>query len=196
MRAKIFTTLADPELVTLLNQGAIGVIPTDTVYGLVARAESEPAITRMYSVKARARQPGTTIAASVDQLAKLGFPTHSLMVAANYWPNPLSVEMSAGLVPHYLSTGQPVMAARIPNKPDLASLLEQTGPLMTTSANAPKQPTSTSVEMAMEYFGSEIDFYVDGGDLSGRAPSTIVGIQPSGEITIYRQGAASIAPAA
>ena len=162
--AKIFTSLADPELVALLSQGAIGVIPTDTVYGLVARAESEPAITRMYSVKARKRQPGTTIGASIDQLTGLGFPAQSLTVAAHYWPNALSVEMSAAGIPHYLSTGQPVMAARIPSKPELATLMEQTGPLMTTSANAPKQLTSTSVKMAIDYFGDDVDFYVDGGD--------------------------------
>ena len=65
---------------------------------------------------------------------------------------------------------------------------------MTTSANAPKQPTSTSVKMAMDYFGDSIDFYVDGGDLSGRPPSTIIGFDDVGAIIIYRQGAVEIPP--
>lgn len=190
--AKIFTSLADPELIELLSSGAIGVIPTDTVYGLVAQAESEPAIRRLYAVKSRERQPGTTIGASVKQLDGLGFPAQALAVASAYWPDALSVEMSAQLIPRYLSTGQPVMAARIPNKPELVGLMEQTGPLMTTSANAPHEPTSTSVQMAVDYFGDEVDFYVDGGDLSGRPPSTIIGFDDNGEIIVYREGAVRI----
>lgn len=187
-----FTSLSDPALIALINAGGIGVIPTDTVYGLVGKATSKQAIERMYAVKSRDRQPGTTIAASTEQLKNLGFPAHQLKHAKKYWPNALSVEMSASAIPHYLSTGQPVMAARIPNKPDLINLLHTTGPLMTTSANAPKQPTSTSIKMAVDYFGDEVDFYVDGGDLSGRPPSTIIGFSSDGNIIVYRQGAVEI----
>lgn len=187
-----FTSLADPTLIALINDGGIGIIPTDTVYGLVGKAASQTAIERMYATKSRARQPGTTIAASIEQLVSLGFPIAQLQHAKNYWPNALSVEMSAEHISRYLSTGQPVMAARIPDKTELISLLHTTGPLMTTSANAPKQPTSTSVQMAIDYFGDEVDFYVDGGDLSGRPPSTIIGFDADGKIVIYRHGAVTI----
>ncbi len=187
--ARHFTSLSDPALIALINSGSIGVIPTDTVYGLISKATSEEAITRMYAVKSRARQPGTTIAASIDQLAQLGFLATQLQHAEKYWPNALSVEMSAAHIPDYLSTGQEVMAARIPNRPELVALLHATGPLMTTSANAPKQPTSTTVQMAVNYFGDEIDFYIDGGDLSGRPPSTIIGFDTDGKIIVYREGA-------
>lgn len=190
--AKYFLSLDDPELIAMLKDGAIGVVPTDTVYGLVGRAESSKAVARMYSVKSRERQPGTTIAASTEQLQSLGFPSESLAVASKYWPNALSVEMSASKIAEYLSTGQPVMAARVPNNPEIIALLTQVGPLMTTSANAPKQPTSTSVDMAVDYFGDDVDFYVDGGDLSGRPPSTIIGINDDESITVYRQGAVDI----
>lgn len=190
--AQHFTSLQDPALIAILNDGGIGVIPTDTVYGLVGKATSQKAIERMYAVKSRARQPGTTIAASTDQLASLGFPVSQLEHAKRYWPNALSVEMSAAQIPQYLSTGQPVMAARIPDKPELTNLLLTTGPLMTTSANATKQPTSTSIQMAFDYFCDEVDFYVDGGDLSGRPPSTIIGFDADGKIIVYRQGAVTI----
>lgn len=190
--AKHFTSLNDPELIAMLKDGAIGIIPTDTVYGLVGRAESSKAIARMYAVKSRERQPGTTIAASTKQLQSLGFPSEALTVARKYWPNALSVEMAASKIPEYLSTGQPVMAARIPKNSEVVTLLTQVGPLMTTSANAPKQPTSTSVNMAVDYFGDDVDFYVDGGDLSGRPPSTIIGINADDSITVYRQGAVDI----
>ena len=190
--AQFFTSVTDSAVVKLIKAGAIGVIPTDTVYGLVGKAESQIAIERMYALKARKRQPGTTIAATSEQLNGLGFPADQLQHARAYWPNALSVEMSATAIPDYLSTGQPVMAARIPNKPELLELLHAAGPLMTTSANAPGEPTSTSVDTALEYFGDEVDFYVDGGDLSGRPPSTIIGYAPDNSIIVYRRGAVGI----
>lgn len=189
-----FASVADSQLIELLQNDGVGVLPTDTVYGLVARAHSPQAISKLYSTKSRERQPGTTIAASVEQLEALGFPAPELAVANTYWPNAVSVEMSAANIPDYLKAGQSVMAARIPNNPALLQLLKQTGPLMTTSANAPGEETSTTVAMAKSYFHDEIDFYVEGGDLSGRAPSTIIGIKPGGELVIYRQGAVQIEP--
>lgn len=189
---KLFNSLLDPELIRLLGEGAIGVIPTDTVYGLVACASSKTAIEKLYSVKSRERQPGTTIGASISQLKKLGFPEETLLRAEKYWPDAVSIEMSAGDIPKYLSTNQQYMAARIPNHKDLKSLLEQVGPLMTTSANAPKDTTSTDIKMAQNYFGDTIDFYVDGGDLSDRPPSTIIGIRPDQSVVVYRQGAVII----
>lgn len=190
--AKIFTSLHDPELAKSISHGAIGVIPTDTVYGLVAQATLPDAVHRMYAIKSRPRQPGTTIAASLAQLESLGFSGKSLQQASQYWPDAISIEMDASSIATYLSTGQSVMAVRIPNHPELLRLLEATGPLMTTSANIPDQPTSTNLSMAMSYFGDTVDFYVEGGDLSDRPPSTIIGLRPDGTIVVYRQGAVHI----
>ena len=84
------------------------------------------------------------------------------------------------------------LPVRIPESVELTQLLVHTGPLMTTSANAPNQPTSTSVQMAFDYFGDDIDFYVDGGDLFGRPPSTIIGFDADGNLVVFRHGAYSI----
>ncbi len=191
-KAKHFTSLNDPAVAELLLQGAIGVIPTDTVYGLVGAETVPRAINRMYSAKQRNRQPGTTIAANVNQLRDIGFPLDILQKSAPYWPAPLSVEMSAAAIPHYLSAGQPVMAARVPEPQDLRNLLKKTGALMTTSANAPGQPTATNIKTAMQYFGDSIDFYVDTGELGERPPSTIIGFNKNGKIAVYRKGAVKI----
>lgn len=192
MKAKIFTTLTDPELAAALIYGAVGVIPTDTVYGLVAAERNRGAIKKMYSTKQRNRQPGTTIAASTDDLLEIGFPKETLERAAQYWPDPISVEMQTTDIPRYITVGQPVMAARIPNKEDLLELLTKTGPLMTTSANKPGEPTATTIKAAIDYFGDSIDFYVDAGDLGERPPSTIIGFDTYGNAIVYRQGAIKI----
>lgn len=173
MSLEIFTGLDGANLKKLAERllaGHVAVIPTDTVYGLVAAAHSPFGISNLYEIKPRERQPGTTIAACADDLIDLGFPRASVERAASAWPAALSVEMDASSIEEYLSRGQAVMAARVPNNEMLLRLLSLTGPLMSTSANHPGEPTATTIHQAIEAFGETVDFYVDGGDLSGRLP--------------------------
>lgn len=190
--AQLFTSLSDPELVAALQSGKVGVIPTDTVYGLVAQATSSQAVETLYTTKPRELPPGTMIAASIDDFAGLGFQKAQLEAVAHYWPAALSVVLDASDVTHYIKQQREAVPVRIPDKPSLLTLLSKTGPLMTTSANAPGEPTSTNITMAMSYFGDKVDFYVDGGDLSGRPPSTIIGFDDNEKIIIYRQGAVNL----
>lgn len=190
--AKVFKSVTSPRLIKMINAGAIGVIPSDTVYGLVAKAGKRKAIERMYSVKERPNQPGTTIGASIGQFETLGFPYAPLAVANKYWPASLSVVVDATDVHKYLKVDRDSLPVRIPNSPDLLKLLEHTGPLMTTSANHPGEPTATNIRQAMAYFGDNVDFYVDTGELGERPPSTIIGLDSNGKVIVYRQGAVKI----
>jgi L-threonylcarbamoyladenylate synthase len=187
-----FSSLEDQSLIDLITNGAVGVLPTDTVYGLVAAIRSPQAVTKLYATKPRELAPGTIIAASIDDLVSVGFRLDQLEQIKHYWPAPLSVILDAADVNAAVKQVRTELPVRIPNNPVLSNLLKQTGPLMTTSANAPKQPTSTSVAMAESYFGDVVDYYVDGGDLSNRPPSTIIGIKPDNSIEVYRQGAVAI----
>ena len=80
---------------------------------------------------------------------------------------------------------------RIPDNTDIQALLKQTGPLLTSSANHPGEPTSTNVDQAKKYFDNEVDFYVDGGDLSANQPSTIIRIVDDA-VEVLRQGAVHV----
>ena len=185
----ILRSLNDNQLRTLLLDGAVGVIPTDTVYGLVCRAADEAAVTRLYALKDRHTKPGTVIAGSVDQLVELGIKRRYVSAVEQYWPNPLSIE-----IPHqinYLNQGTGRQAFRIPKDEELRALLMETGPLQTTSANQPGEPEATTIAAAQDYFGGSVDFYVDGGDLSGRKPSTLIRIVDDA-IEVIREGAVKI----
>lgn len=193
MKPKVFTSVTDPALAQMILDGAVGVIPTDTVYGLVAKASRKSAIDRLYRIKPRHLQPGTTIGASVDDFRGLGFPEAELRAAQHYWPNPISVVLNATYVDVYLKKRRDTLPVRIPADNHLICLLATTGALMTTSANAPGEPTATNIQSAMDYFGDSVDFYVDAGDLGGRPPSTIIGFDANGKVIVYRQGAVRIA---
>lgn len=190
--AAIYGSLSDPLSASGLSDGQVGVIPTDTVYGLVAVAAQPEAVKRLYGLKQREHKPGTIIAADIEQLVKLGMKERYLRAVANFWPNPISIvipfsEPSTA----YLRQGLLTIAVRLPKEPAVTELLRQTGPLLTTSANQPGQPPAGTVEAAMEYFNDSVDFYVDGGDLSQRQPSTIIRMVDDA-IEVLREGAVKV----
>ena len=169
--------------------GAVGVLPTDTVYGLVSRAADERAVARLYALKQRDHKPGTIIAANIEQLVSLGIKARYLKAVEQFWPGPVSIETPHSIDYLNMSTGR--QGLRIPADENLHALLERTGALQTTSANAPGLPVSNTVEEAQAYFGDSVDFYVDGGDLSSRPPSTIIRIVDDA-IEVIREGAVKI----
>jgi L-threonylcarbamoyladenylate synthase len=176
----------------LLKAGAIGVIPTDTVYGVAARAQDPEAVNRLYTLKERHAKPGTIIAASIDQLEALGLKRRYLKAVEDFWPDAASV-----IIPcadpnlRYLHQGKNSLAVRIPKPKELRTVLEITGPLLTSSANHPGKPPATSISEAKDYFGSNVDFYEDGGDLSSHQPSTLIRIVDDA-IEVIREGAVKI----
>lgn len=192
MKILAFYPLTDTHALELLRAGAVGVMPTDTVYGIVARAEDKQAVAKLYKAKHREGKPGTIIAADIGQLEKLGLDPKILSRVAHLWPNPLSIVLPAGPELAYLHQGQGSLAIRVTKDPHVRALLEQTGPLITSSANMPGEPPATMLHEAEAYFGNTVDFYVDGGSLAGRAPSTVARITDDNRIEILRQGAAHI----
>lgn len=181
-------TVDDGRAQSMLLAGDIGVMPTDTVYGLVTRAADKQAVRRFYALKQREHKPGTVIAANIAQLAALGIDGAYLQKVQKWWPNPLSVEIPLGENLAYLHQDTGRQAFRVVADKRLQSMLAHTGPLLTSSANKPGEPGAVNVQEAQAYFNGAVDFYVDGGDLSGRPPSTIIRLADSG-IEVIRQGA-------
>ena len=188
---QLLTSFTDPMLATLLTQGAVGVLPSDTVYGLVARAADEPAVAKLYAAKHREKKPGTIIAGKLQQLIDLGLRARYLKAVEQYWPNPLSVVIPCGEELAYLHLGKRSLAVRIPADERLRELLLQTGPLLTSSANLPGEPVATNIDEARKYFGDTLDFYVDGGTIADHVPSTVIRVVDDA-IEILRPGAVQI----
>lgn len=171
----------------LQKQGEIAVIPTDTVYGVVARVADPQAVARLYRLKRREGKPGTLVAANVDQLVAMGIKRDDLAAATELWPGAVSIITPCGGDLRYLHQGTDSLAIRIPDDPWLLELLAQTGPLLTSSANQPGEPPATTVAEAKAYFGDEVSWYEDGG-IVNREPSTVIRVVDS-VIEVVRLGA-------
>lgn len=189
----VFDSLDDPKVVSLLQDGAVGIIPTDTIYGIVALANSKSAVERLYELKHRRDdvRGGTVIAANAQQLVDLGVDVESIAHVAHYWPNPLSIELSLGKELAYLFQTGPHRAFRVVADNRLQEFLQKTEPLLTSSVNPSGMPPATDLKQAQEYFGDAADFYVNGGDLSGRPPSTVAVLQGD-KLIVVRPGAVTI----
>ena len=188
---QFFDTLQNDQLIASIIDGAVGVLPTDTVYGLVCSAKYEASVARLYALKAREQKPGTIIAASIKQILELGIQPAYLAIADKFWPGPVSVETQHPIT--YLHQGTGRQAIRIPSDANLRTFLEKTGPLQTTSANQPGHPPANTLKEAESYFDDQVDFYVDGGDTTGSEPSTIIRVTDDGAIDVLRPGAATFA---
>jgi L-threonylcarbamoyladenylate synthase len=167
-------------IVRLLRGGAIGVLRTDTLYGIVARAGDERAVEHIYAVKQRtpSKSPIVLIA-STSQL----FDTYddtTLQRLSELWPGKNSVILPSTAAPTWIVRDNASVAYRIPDNKALRRLLLETGPLIAPSANPEGDPPAMSIEEAKNYFGNNVDFYVDGGVVTDDSPSKLYRLQPDG----------------
>ena len=179
------------EIISRLRSGQVGVMPSDTVYGLMCVARDPNAVAQLYRLKQRDSKPGTLIGASTEQFIELGLAEEDLILAQHYWPGPVSVVVPGSTTSEYLHQGKDSLAVRIPDNTLLQEICRETGALQTSSANITGQPVATTIDQARAYFGDKVDFYVDGGDLSHNQPSTIIQIK-DGVTNVLRQGAQQV----
>ena len=169
-------------------EGTVAIIPTDTVYGIVARTKDKEAVQKLYNLKNREIKPGTIIATDIEQLVDLGLRRSYLVPFKPYWPNPLTfVIPTSSLELNYLHMGKNSLAVRITNDPFLQKIILKTGPLLSTSANPPGQATAQTIIEAKNYFKNKVDVYYDGGKIGNIKASTIVRIIDD-SFEILRQG--------
>jgi L-threonylcarbamoyladenylate synthase len=185
---EVFTSLTDPEVVAMLRRGAVGVLPTDTLYGAVASTALPDAIERLYKVRHRSSLKGCIILiADKDQASGLvEWNGYGRKLAGKYWPGPVSIVLPVSeRTPSYLRPVEGTLAFRVPDKEALQTLLWHTGPLFAPSANLAGMKPAATIEEAQKYFGDSVDFYVDAGDLSGNKPSTLIR-QNNGDVEVLR----------
>lgn len=183
---KHFTNLNDPEIIELLENGAIGVIRTDTLYGVVANATNQVVVDRVYGVKGRddTKSPIVLIA---DPTQLFDEPSHAEQsLLDEVWPGKVSVIMSSKAAPSWITRGNASVAYRLPADETLRGLLRQTGPLIAPSANPQGQPPAMTIDEAIGYFGDEIDFYVNGGHVTDDSPSQLLRLDEYGTVERLR----------
>jgi L-threonylcarbamoyladenylate synthase len=163
-------------LAAALEKGAVGVFPTDTVYGIGTGALCEQSILSIYELKKRpATAPLQILTSSPDRALDLAkFPPHALCLARKYWPGALTLVLPPAEKNKNLARGFNGLGIRVPKHDFLGALLDaMVMPMATTSANLHGQPVWTQETPVLQTFHGKVDFIVLGGRLSPTASSVV-----------------------
>jgi tRNA threonylcarbamoyl adenosine modification protein (Sua5/YciO/YrdC/YwlC family) len=181
----------EDRLVEALLEGAVVVLPTDTVYGVGALPGDEAAMERLFSVKGRGSDaPIAVLCSSVLQALSLVDPSchHRVEpVAGRWWPGPLTLVLPRrDDVELHLGEPTSTVGVRVPDHPLVRAVTERVGPIAVSSANRHGQPTGVTAEEAVVALGGDVAVVIDGGPLSGSA-STVIDATGS-EWKVLREG--------
>lgn len=166
------------EIVAALQSGQAVVLPTDTVYGLVALPGDPAATARLFSLKGRTEDvPLALLCASARQALALADPATGPAVAAvaeRWWPGPLTlvVNRRTGVDLHI---GEPAttVGLRVPDHDLVRAVAARVGPIAGTSANRHGDPTPATAHEAAAALGSGVALVVEGGRQEGVASTVI-----------------------
>jgi L-threonylcarbamoyladenylate synthase len=170
----------------ILRSGGLVALPTETVYGLAGRADSEAAVAAIYRAKGRPDfNPLIVHVASLAQAERLAlFDDRAALLAERFWPGPLTLVLplrkEASIAPA-VTAGLATIAIRMPAHPLLRAVLGRLGlPLAAPSANRSGGVSPTSAEHVQVSFGAAAPPILDGGASENGLESTIVALRQGG----------------
>lgn len=189
MDGHVRLTMDPREAALALLDGHLAALPTETVYGLGARADQASAVARVYAVKGRpANHPLIVHVAGIETLDAWGqsLPVYALTLAEMSWPGPLTLVVNRTPVANdFITGGQNSVAVRVSAHPLMATviaqLIELTGNpsigIAAPSANRFGRVSPTSARHVVEEFTglmSDDDVVLDGGECSFGLESSII----------------------
>lgn len=181
---------------SILRNGGLVSIPTETVYGLAANALDPEAVARIFEAKRRPTFDPLIIhiadTFSITDYAR-DIPLTAPLLMKEFWPGPLTLVLpKTEKVPDIVTSGLSTVALRMPAHKITQDLLKILNfPLAAPSANLFGKVSPTRPEHVIEQLSGKVDYVLDGGDSSVGLESTILGWKE--EIpTIYRLGGITI----
>lgn len=189
------------EILDYFKKGLLGVIPTDTVYGLSGDALNEKVIERIFEIKGRDfKKPLTIFIDSIPRLKKyceINLTQEKFL--ERIWPGKVTVVLKRKpRLPFILVSGKDSVGVRIPDFPFIIDLVNELNkPIIATSANISGEKESINPFQILEYFKQkdspsrgtrpQPDIFIDAGILPKSRPSTIIDLSEK-EAKILREG--------
>lgn len=178
---------------TALREGALVILPTETVYGIAANAASAEAMRRLRRVKGRSDAQPFTI--HLGRRADAGLfvqspPRLARRLSRKAWPGPLTIiceeptpertrvaaSVPAGQLGELFHEG--TVGLRCPDHPAAAAILSGAGvPVVASSANRAGRPPPLELGAALEELGGEVEIAIDAGRTRLSEASTIVEVR-------------------
>ena len=180
----------------LIAGGGLVAFPTETVYGLGARADDDSAVAKIFAAKGRPVDHPLIVhveSAAQARVFASELPAVAQRLMAAHWPGPLTVIVTrAPQIAAAAAGGQGTIGLRCPSHPVARSLLARTLALgvpgiAAPSANRFGRISATSAAHVIDEFGDEMPL-LDGGDCEIGIESSIVDCS-RGHPVLLRPGA-------
>ena len=179
--------------VEILRSGQLVVVPTDTVYTVLADAFQTDATQRLLGAKRRGREvPLSILIRNPRQVIGLAgdVPETAERLMASYWPGPVSLVLpEQPEMPWDLGATRGALTLRMPADDLVLAIAAEIGPLACSAANRRGELVPTTVEEAELQMGEAIALYIDGGP-AAPALTTIVDCTRDG-VDVLREGMVS-----
>lgn len=173
--------------IAILRDSGLVAVPTETVYGLAARADDPAAVAKIYAAKGRPDfNPLIVHVADLDAAAALAqeVDERARVLADRFWPGPLTLVLplrEGAPVAPAVTAGLPTIAIRMPAHPVMQAVLRESGLyLAAPSANRSGAVSPTTAAHVIASLGGRIDAVIDGGPCESGIESTIVALRPDG----------------
>jgi L-threonylcarbamoyladenylate synthase len=181
--------------VELLRKGDLVALPTETVYGLAAKALNPIAVAKIFEAKERPRfDPLIVHLPNRDWLGRIvDVPTGDRQLigklADKFWPGPLTIVLpKREIVPDIVTAGLETVAVRLSAHPVFAEIVRELDePLAAPSANRFGRISPTTAQHVFDELDGRIPLIVDDEPTEHGIESTIVTIQ-DGRIAVLRRG--------
>lgn len=179
------------KLVELINDGGLAIVPTDTVYGIIADATNEDAINKVYEAKRRVyNKPLIIMVSNLEMLFRYvdNISEVEQKLIERYWPGKLTILFKkSSKLSGLINNNGDLVGIRYPDNDELIELMNRLDrPLVSTSANIADEGTITSVDKISDDLLKYIDYVYDGG-FREDVPSTIVKVVEN-KIEFLRKG--------
>ena len=181
------------EAAARLEAGEVVALPTETVYGLAARADRDESVAQIYRTKGRPDfNPLIVHVLSIDAAAKLArIDARARKLAHAFWPGPLTLVLPLqpdAALAQAVTAGLPTVALRCPAHPVMRAVLESTGlALAAPSANRSGGVSPSCADHVVSSLGAAVPLVLDGGPARTGIESTIVALRDKGW-TVLRPG--------
>ena len=181
---------------SLLKQGKLVAIPTETVYGLAGNAFDKQAVLSIFETKNRPQfDPLIVHSSSVEWVKQhvKEIPPLAKMLMDEFWPGPMTLVLpKQEIVPDVVTSGLDSVAVRVPSHPMTQELLRKIDfPLAAPSANPFGYVSPTTAQHVNDQLGDKIEYILDGGPTTVGLESTIIGFEEQKPV-VYRLGGLSI----
>jgi len=176
------------EAVAALDRGDVVVLPTETVYGLAARADRPDATQKVFDLKGRDTEKVLqALVPDVSWLDRLGDASDvARAIGREFWPGPLTLVVRARDDTPTTIVKAGTVGVRVPDNATTLAVLQRIGAVAASSANRSGQSTPDNIAAIRALFGDAVGAYVDGGTIVGTG-STVIDLT-SDEPRLIREG--------